>query len=150
MEKPTTASINYVNGKVKVTKEFVVEYAHRLLHHKGACNHLHGHSGRVIVSVTGVVDATTGMIIDFSDLKKACETAVMQYDHALILNVADPLVAILSAADANVNLITYDSEPTAENFSNVISHELIKAGFNVAEVTFFETEKNSATFTVGA
>lgn len=138
-----------MQGKTKVTKEFVVEYAHRLFHHKGACNHLHGHSGRVIVSVTGAVNPTTGMIIDFSDLKMACAEIVMRFDHALVLNDADPLVQILVAANCNCKLITFDGEPTAENFSAMIASDLLKNGFDVAEVTFYETEKNSATFTVG-
>jgi len=127
-----------------ITKEFVVEYAHRLMHHKGACRNIHGHSGRVIITLAAEsVDPVTGMIIDFSDLKVAAAEFVDKYDHALVLNQDDALIASIPS---EFNLIIVPGEPTAENFSAWIYADLKGAGLPVSEVTFYETAKNCASF----
>ena len=54
-------------------KEFQFESAHRLPHvpegHK--CGRLHGHSFLVRLEITGEVDAHTGWVMDFAELKAA-------------------------------------------------------------------------------
>ena len=73
-----------------VTKQFKFEAAHHLPHYDGACNHLHGHSYKLEVTVTGSVskdehDPKCGMIIDFKDLKKIVEEVVIsKYDHSYL------------------------------------------------------------------
>jgi 6-pyruvoyltetrahydropterin/6-carboxytetrahydropterin synthase len=58
-----------------INKEFRFEAAHRLHNHGGKCAHLHGHSYRVIVTVTGLIKPADGapdegMVMDFSDVKE--------------------------------------------------------------------------------
>jgi 6-pyruvoyltetrahydropterin/6-carboxytetrahydropterin synthase len=64
-------------------KEFTFEAAHRLPHvpqdHK--CARLHGHSFRVEVHVRGHVDATSGWVMDFADIKEAFQPLFDQLDH---------------------------------------------------------------------
>ena len=64
-----------------VRRAFDFEAAHRLPGHPGKCRRLHGHSYRLIVGVGGRVDETTGMVIDFSDLKKSIKEALSFFDH---------------------------------------------------------------------
>lgn len=68
---------------MEVFREFTFEAAHRLPHvpegHK--CGRLHGHSYRVEVHVEGDIDPSTGMVIDFADVKTAFEPLRLQLDH---------------------------------------------------------------------
>ncbi|XBS71810.1 6-carboxytetrahydropterin synthase QueD [Acerihabitans sp. KWT182] len=64
-------------------KDFTFEAAHRLPHvpagHK--CGRLHGHSFMVRVEITGPVDAHTGWVMDFGEVKTAFSPVLQQLDH---------------------------------------------------------------------
>jgi 6-pyruvoyltetrahydropterin/6-carboxytetrahydropterin synthase len=68
---------------MEIFKEFTFEAAHRLPHvpegHK--CGRLHGHSFRAEIHVAGDVDAVTGWIMDFADIKAAFDPLYKQLDH---------------------------------------------------------------------
>lgn len=64
-----------------VTKRFEFCYSHFLPAHQGKCKELHGHNGILEVEVTGRVDPSTGMIIDFGNLKIALERVLEKLDH---------------------------------------------------------------------
>lgn len=113
---------------MSVTKEFRFEAAHRLIKHPGKCKHLHGHSYKIEVTVTGEVDDETGMLVDFSKLSEAVNHVLesgwfkgekaVPVDHSCILYMSDPLVpAILSASCDHgepLNIFLTTSHPTAE------------------------------------
>ena len=71
------------NTTTEIFKEFTFEAAHRLPFvpegHK--CARLHGHSFRVEIHVGGEVDAGTGWIMDFADIKAAFQPLHDQLDH---------------------------------------------------------------------
>ena len=60
-----------------LTKEFKFEAAHRLPHHDGKCQRLHGHSwvGELILQGVPLVQdgPKRGMLADFGDVKAAVE-----------------------------------------------------------------------------
>ena len=66
-----------------IFRVFTIEAAHRLpnvpVGHK--CSRLHGHSFRIEVHVSGPVDATTGWVMDFADLKAAFAPTFERLDH---------------------------------------------------------------------
>lgn len=68
---------------MEIFKEFTFESAHRLPNvepgHK--CGRLHGHSFRVEIHIRGPVDAHTGWVRDFADIKKAFQPFYDQLDH---------------------------------------------------------------------
>jgi 6-pyruvoyltetrahydropterin/6-carboxytetrahydropterin synthase len=74
---------------MEVFKEFTVEAAHRLPNvpegHK--CGRLHGHSFRIAVHVSGDVEPTSGMLIDFADIKAAFKPLYAQLDHHYLNDV---------------------------------------------------------------
>ncbi|TCC36611.1 6-carboxytetrahydropterin synthase QueD [Kribbella sp. YM55] len=74
---------------MEIYREFTFEAAHRLptvpAGHK--CGRLHGHSYRVEVHVSGEVDASTGWLIDFGDIKKAFRPLEDQLDHHYLNDV---------------------------------------------------------------
>lgn len=69
--------------RLKLSKTFRFEAAHSLPTfpegHK--CRRLHGHSFRFDVVVEGEVDPAKGYLIDYGDIKKACDPIVKQLDH---------------------------------------------------------------------
>lgn len=67
-------------------KEFRFEAAHELPHHDGKCARLHGHSWRGVVYVMGTAlkeqGATSGMVMDYADIKHALTPLLDRYlDH---------------------------------------------------------------------
>lgn len=90
-----------------------IPMGHRLKDHKGKCRFLHGHNYQVTVEVEGSVDPTTGMVIDFHDLKTAVRNALEPFDHAFVLQEGDN---ILREVDQE-RIIYLPFPPTAENLS---------------------------------
>lgn len=63
--------------------EFKFEAAHRLpnvpAEHK--CSRLHGHSYQVQVHVKGPIEAKSGWVVDFGNIKDACKPIIDRLDH---------------------------------------------------------------------
>ena len=75
--------------RVYVTKEFEFEAAHHLINYEGDCAKVHGHSYKLQVTasgevyITGQLNATDHMVIDFKELKKIVEDKIIRtHDHA--------------------------------------------------------------------
>ena len=68
---------------MEIFTEFTFEAAHRLPNvgddHK--CARLHGHSFRVEIHVAGDVDEHAGWVMDFADVRAACEPVRVELDH---------------------------------------------------------------------
>jgi len=77
--------------KITVVKEFSFEAAHYLPGYNGPCARLHGHSYRLFIGITGKVDPVTGMVIDFSILKRGVtDSIISQLDHSSLNDVDIP------------------------------------------------------------
>ena len=78
---------------MELFKEFTFEAAHRLpavaADHK--CARLHGHSYRLVVHVAGEVDPTTGMVIDFGEVKRVVKPLIDDYLDHYYLNEVEGL-----------------------------------------------------------
>lgn len=61
--------------------------AHKLQNYKGKCGNLHGHRWEVVLDFEGKMDIDTGMIGDFSILKKIINEILP--DHAYLNEVYD-------------------------------------------------------------
>ena len=102
---------------VAIYKEVWFDASHRLLHYKGKCANLHGHRWKAEVWVEGEPDATTGILIDYNTIKQIIE----KYDHQIILNAADPMVACIEKFQ---HVITTPGEPTSELLAALIRDKL--------------------------
>jgi 6-pyruvoyltetrahydropterin/6-carboxytetrahydropterin synthase len=51
----------------------------------GKCESLHGHTFELEVIVERKIDETTGMVMDFRELKKAIKEVISEYDHKFII-----------------------------------------------------------------
>jgi len=121
-----------------VSREINFCYGHRLLDYAGKCRHLHGHNGRAILTFeTSGLDAT-GMVLDFSEIKRVITRWIDEnLDHRMILNRSDPVVTTLQTLGEPVYLL--DANPTAENIAKCIFDAAAKQGFPVVEVRLWET-----------
>jgi 6-pyruvoyltetrahydropterin/6-carboxytetrahydropterin synthase len=69
-----------------IFKRFHIEAAHRLPNvpagHK--CARLHGHSFGIEIHVAGPIDADTGWVMDFADIKSAFAPIFGELDHSYL------------------------------------------------------------------
>ncbi len=71
--------------RVKVCKSFSFDAAHYLPNYEGKCKNLHGHTWKLEVGVSGYAGGTTGMVIDFGELKEVVNREVIsRLDHTLL------------------------------------------------------------------
>jgi hypothetical protein len=61
--------------QLELATNFTFEASHRLPHapEHSKCRRLHGHSWKVEVRVRGPLQAESGWVIDFDDIKRACD-----------------------------------------------------------------------------
>ena len=108
---------------MEIFKEFTFEAAHDLPNtpegHK--CRRLHGHSFRVRLAVEGPVDAETGLVMDFAEIKAVFEPILKRLDHYYM------------------NDIPGLENPTSENIARWIWAELKPALPALSEVKLWET-----------
>jgi len=109
--------------RAEIAKTLTFEAAHRLPNvppgHK--CARLHGHSFKVDIKVAGEVDAHTGWVQDFDDLKRAFEPLHAVLDHHYL------------------NEVPGLENPTSENLARFIWMRLRPALPGLVEVTVHET-----------
>ncbi|MDB5384430.1 MAG: queD [Planctomycetaceae bacterium] len=129
----------------RVTQEIDFCYGHRLLNYAGKCRHLHGHNGRLLITLEAAELDSRGMLVDFSDIKQSIRTWVdNELDHRMILNELDPIIPALRQFDEPLFLIPHN--PTAENIARLIFDLTRDRGFPVIEVSLWETTKSYATY----
>jgi 6-pyruvoyltetrahydropterin/6-carboxytetrahydropterin synthase len=130
-----------------ISRQFTFCYGHRLLHHTGKCAHLHGHNGTVKIELQHGQLNSQGMVVDFTDLKNTIgEWIENTLDHRTLLEERDPLVTILREQGEPV--LALPVEPTAENLAKLIYEQAEKFGLPVCAVSFGETEKCAAVYSV--
>ena len=100
--------------RTRIYKEVFFEATHRLIHYRGKCFRLHGHQWRVQVWIEGTTDERTGIVLDYNCIKGV----VGQFDHQVILNAEDPMVASIEAFHP---VITTPGDPTSELIAALIA-----------------------------
>lgn len=77
-------------SEVNVTKKVTFDCAHMLSGHEALCKNLHGHTYKVLITVSGeqiLTGTSAGMVIDFKHLKEAINVVIMdKFDHAVIFS----------------------------------------------------------------
>ena len=128
-----------------ITKEVYFCYGHRLMNHGGKCRHLHGHSVKASISVQQETLNEQGMVCDFADIRDAVSAFIdEQLDHNFLLHKDDPIIPALIAQ--NERFWALDEHPTAEVLSKMIYQYLKHLGFNVVDVTLWETASSYASY----
>lgn len=128
-----------------VTKEIRFCYGHRLLNYSGKCRYLHGHNGRVLITLGASVLDPIGMVCDFSEIKERIGAWIdATLDHRMILCKDDPVLPYLREIGEPVYVL--DENPTAEAIARLIYQETARLGYPVVQVTLWETETSFATY----
>jgi 6-pyruvoyltetrahydropterin/6-carboxytetrahydropterin synthase len=129
----------------RVSREIDFCYGHRLLNYEGKCRHLHGHNGRVVITLQADGLDNRGMVLDFSDIKRVINRWVdEELDHRMILHRDDPVVPVLTKMGEPLFLM--ETNPTAENIAQMIYRFASQQGFPVVEVRLWETPRCYATY----
>ncbi len=100
-----------------IYKEVFFDASHRLLHYEGKCRNLHGHRWRVEVWLAGTVGPGTGILVDFNLIREVVE----RFDHQVILNREDPMVACLERFQP---VVTTEGDPSSEVLAGEIRNLL--------------------------
>lgn len=137
---------------MQITKEFKFEMAHKLSKsYTCKCQHIHGHSYRVLVTLHGHKLNDENVVVDFTKVKEVVKPIVDLLDHSFMIHkddkVCDELVA--AAKRGSFPIIVAKSNPTAEFLAGLFYGELHEHFyFNedrlLLEVEVFETATSSA------
>lgn len=105
---------------------------HSLRNYRGKCENVHGHNYKVQVSVAGQDLNETGLLFDFTELKRLLRQTSEYLDHQFI-NDLKPFDTI---------------NPSAENLAKFFYDEIQKQlhGGQIAFVRVWETDTSCATF----
>lgn len=118
--------------KVKIISRFSA--AHSLRNYKGKCEALHGHNWRVEILVSSPKLNSSGMVMDFSDLKKLTSGVFGELDHCH-LNELDYFKAQNPS-----------SEEIAKYIFDELKDEITAKGCKLEEIKVWETEASCASY----
>ena len=128
-----------------VTKTIEFCYGHRLLEYDGKCRYLHGHNALLEVDIESDSLDGLGMVIDFGDVRDLVKGWIdANLDHRMLLCRRDPIAPVLIEMGEPHYLM--DENPTAENISKHIFHQVRKLGLNPTEVRLWETPSSRSTY----
>jgi len=118
--------------KVKIIRQFSA--AHSLDNYKGKCEALHGHNWKVEVLASSLKLNSSGMVMDFSDLKKITSNVIEELDHH------------------HLNELDYFKEhnPSSEEIAKYIfdklKDEITAKGCKLEEIRVWETSTSCASY----
>lgn len=130
-------------------KELDFDAGHRLVNYKGKCGHNHGHYYKVEIYLSGDHLNDLGILEDFSEIKDRVHAWIdRNWDHAMLLNSRDIENVKFHQKMKYKIFLFRDENPTAENISKFLYYKVKElTGFNVLQVTVYESPKSAATFT---
>ena len=113
--------------KTRLQRDYRFEAAHFLPAvppgHK--CARMHGHSFRVEIGVSGEVDAHTGWVMDFAEIKAAFEPLYEQLDHHCLNDIE----GLDNPTSENLARWIWDRlKPALPELSRVVVHETCTSG----------------------
>ena len=137
---------------MQITKEFKFEMAHKLSKsYTCKCQHIHGHSYRVLITLKGYKLNDENVVIDFTKVKEIVNPIIELLDHSFMIHKEDKVCDELmdAARRGGFPIIIAKKNPTAEFLAGLFYGELHsyffrKKGKLLPEVEVFETATSSA------
>ncbi len=120
----------------EVSVEEMFAAGHALREYRGKCENVHGHNYRVRVTIEGQELDRTGLLVDFTELKRMMRGIIEALDHQF-LNDVPPFDKLNPSAE---NMARYFYEEMARNLGGRGS------AVRVAEVKIWETDTATATY----
>jgi 6-pyruvoyltetrahydropterin/6-carboxytetrahydropterin synthase len=118
----------------EISVEYTFAAGHALRGYKGKCENVHGHNYRVQVMVRGEQLDSTGLLMDFVDLRKGIKGLVERLDHRFLNDLAP------------FDKVNPSAENLAKYFSDELEAQVRERGLRVQAVTVWETDTTSATY----
>jgi len=118
----------------EISVEYTFAAGHALRGYKGKCENVHGHNYRVQVMVRGEQLDSTGLLMDFVDLRKGIKGLVERLDHRFLNDLAP------------FDRVNPSAENLAKYFSDELEPQVRERGLQLQAVTVWETDTTSATY----
>jgi 6-pyruvoyltetrahydropterin/6-carboxytetrahydropterin synthase len=119
----------------EVSVEQTFAAGHALRNYKGKCENVHGHNYRVQITVQGDQLDSTGLLVDFLDVKGLIGGVVDYLDHQVI-NDLPPFDELNPSAE---NIAKYFYDRVSGGLKNEVP-------VRVSEVKVWETDTSSAVY----
>ena len=119
----------------EVSVEQTFAAGHALRNYKGKCENVHGHNYRVRITIQGDQLDSTGLLVDFLDVKSLIGDVVDYLDHQFI-NDLPPFTELNPSAE---NIAKYFYDRLSGGLKNDVP-------VRVAEVKIWETDTSSAVY----
>lgn len=126
----------------RMTVESSFSAAHAIREYPGPCCQLHGHNYRIEAHLEGEEVDALGMLIDYTDVKRALAQVLAPFDHAYLNDL--PEFAI--------------TNPTSEEIARLLYHRLrdallttddLRRRVRVSEVVVYESERQGVGYGKG-
>src|SRR5947207_12108714 len=118
----------------EISVDYTFAAGHALRDYKGKCENVHGHNYKLRVTIEGAALNSTGLLIDFIDVRAAIKALADRLDHQF-LNDLPPFDKVNPSA-----------ENIAKYFCDGLQSRIQPQGVHVQAVTVWETDAASATF----
>ena len=119
----------------EVTVEQTFAAGHALRNYKGKCENVHGHNYRVRITVEGDQLDSTGLLVDFLDVKQLIGGVVDYLDHQFI-NDLPPFTELNPSAE---NIAKYFYDRVSGGLKNDVP-------VRISAVQIWETDTSSAVY----
>ena len=134
---------------LKATAAF--DSAHFLAGYNGKCANIHGHrwiiTAEIFSETLEMQGQCRGMVVDFGQIKSDLKQIADSFDHSLIFEIGTLKYNTVEAlSDEGFKIIPVKFRPTAENFAKNFYDSLRISGYNVKNVTVYETPDNCAMY----
>ena len=146
----------------RICKTFEVENGHMLSKHPDKCRFPHGHSRKVELVLEADALDPNDMVCDFKAVKEAVGEFLEGFDHAMCMNVADPMYAEMKQRYGEQIIGFEGIDPTTEVMAKAVHDHLqgrlreesgrsggkypMQAGLRVAKVRVWETSSSWAEY----
>jgi len=121
----------------EVTVDAGFSSGHYLRNYHGKCENPHGHNYKVRVTLAGAELDTTGLLLDFKQLKQVLRPVIDCIDHQM-LNELEPFTTLNPSAE-NIARYFYDQ-------TNRQLRDMTQGRVRVKDCTIWETDTTSATY----
>jgi 6-pyruvoyltetrahydropterin/6-carboxytetrahydropterin synthase len=119
----------------EVTIEETFAAGHALRNYRGKCENVHGHNYRCQVTLAGPQLDSTGLLVDFVELKKVVHAVLDRMDHQWLNDF--PPFNVLNPSAENIARYIYDQVSEGLKARN---------GVRIGSVRLWETDTASATY----
>jgi len=120
-----------------ITRKLEFDAGHRIPDHKSQCRNLHGHPLYLLITLVGAVidkdgNPTTGMVMDFSDIKTLAKTHLVDlWDHAFLVYRHDSVVRQFLDSLPDHKTVVAGAHPTVRK-SGPRAFDILKEVFRTA------------------